>query len=131
MQVTLQEKSISGTILDEIELQIADERCTLAELIQMKVWEQARQYNERRAQESQGYSNPIENALNSASHQKRIENRRLADPEKEVYRAWEAFRQNQYFAFVDGRQVESLDQEILLNSQTEVSFMQLTPLVGG
>jgi hypothetical protein len=32
---------------------------------------------------------------------------------------------------VDDRQVESLDEEITLQPNTRVSFLRLTPLVGG
>jgi hypothetical protein len=42
-----------------------------------------------------------------------------------------AFAGNQIIVLVDDHQVESLDEEIVVRPDTRVSFLRLTPLVGG
>jgi hypothetical protein len=41
------------------------------------------------------------------------------------------FLKNGYFVLIDNIQAETLEQEILLTNKTTVSFVKLTPLVGG
>ena len=53
------------------------------------------------------------------------------DCEKLHVRALLGFEQNQYFILIDDTQAENLDQEIVLSSQSQVTFLRLTPLVGG
>lgn len=53
------------------------------------------------------------------------------DFEKLHARALLGFEQNQYFVLIDNTQAENLDQEIVLSSQSRVTFLRLTPLVGG
>ncbi|EDL56503.1 hypothetical protein PM8797T_00784, partial [Gimesia maris DSM 8797] len=46
-------------------------------------------------------------------------------------KAVEAFERNQILILVNERQAESLDEEIKITPQSEVSFLKLTLLVGG
>ena len=61
------------------------------------------------------------------------EPRSIPEPsgEAEVKRAMQAFRQRRILMLVDDRQVESLDSELELFADSEVSFLRLTPLIGG
>ena len=53
------------------------------------------------------------------------------DPEQACYEALADFQQNGFFVIVDGRQRESLEEELLLSPQSEIHFIRLMPLVGG
>ena len=53
------------------------------------------------------------------------------DEEKQIYVALEAFQKNGFFILIDDEQVETLEQKVLVNESTAVSFIKLTPLVGG
>lgn len=55
----------------------------------------------------------------------------MIDAEKQVYVALDAFTKNGYFLLIDTIQSESLEQEVFLKSTTSISFIKLTPLVGG
>ena len=55
----------------------------------------------------------------------------IVDSQKEVEKAEKAFQRDHYYVFVDDVQVNDLDDEIVLKSNTKVSFLRLTPLVGG
>jgi hypothetical protein len=56
---------------------------------------------------------------------------RIIDWERQAQVAVEAFEQQSFFVFVDGKQVEALDDEVALGVDSEVRFLRLTPLVGG
>jgi hypothetical protein len=56
---------------------------------------------------------------------------RTIDPEKAVERAKRAFRSGVYRIIVDGRQVSRLDEKLTLAQSSRVTFLRLTPLVGG
>lgn len=51
--------------------------------------------------------------------------------ERNIAHAITAFRNNGFILLVDDRQVNDLDEEVELNRQSVVTFLRLTPLVGG
>jgi hypothetical protein len=53
------------------------------------------------------------------------------DPALEAERAMDAFESGRVVMIVDGRQVHSLDDEVIVTPETKVKFLRLTPLVGG
>ena len=56
---------------------------------------------------------------------------RQLDPREQVRIALEAFERNGFFVLFDDRQLESLDEEVVLGADNDVAFIRLTPLVGG
>jgi hypothetical protein len=60
-----------------------------------------------------------------------MRNKRFVDPEKQVFVAWDAFQKNRFFVMIDNKQVADLDETILVDASTKVSFLRLMPLVGG
>ncbi len=57
--------------------------------------------------------------------------RPLVDVDKQIAIALQAFESNGFFIFIGDSQVEHLDDIITIRPQTRVSFIKLTPLVGG
>ncbi len=55
----------------------------------------------------------------------------MIDVDMQLARAIEGFAGNQIIMLVDDRQVESLDDEIVIQPDTRVTFLRVTPLVGG
>ena len=55
----------------------------------------------------------------------------IIDSQKEIEKAVKAFRIGQYYLFVDDVQVNDLDDEVVLKSNSKVAFLRLTPLRGG
>ena len=53
------------------------------------------------------------------------------DWEAQFALAVEGFATNAYFVIIDDRQAETLDETFVVGPQTKVSFIKLTPLVGG
>ena len=56
---------------------------------------------------------------------------RQVDWERQFEAALESFQRNGFVILVDQRQVEGLDEQIVVAPGTEVSFLKLVPLVGG
>jgi hypothetical protein len=61
----------------------------------------------------------------------RMRKGKTIDWQRHAEKAEEAFGRNGFFVLVDGRQVEELDEELALMADSEISFVRLTPLVGG
>jgi hypothetical protein len=61
----------------------------------------------------------------------RLRRPRALDAEEQVRAALEAFEANAFFLLFNDRQVESLDEELVLTERGVVHFVKLLPLVGG
>ncbi len=61
----------------------------------------------------------------------KIKKGRQLDWRKQFDVALEAFEANRILILVNERQAESLDEEIVVEPDTTVSFLRLVPLVGG
>lgn len=128
MELIIKEENFAGKILNEISVQVNKEILTVAELIRLRVEQEVTQHNKTIDQQGNAYLHEMESQLNQRNS---FTQGKLADPEKETFRAWEAFKNNQVFLLIDQKQAESLEQEFLVNEHTKVSFIQMTPLVGG
>ena len=129
MELILKDETAAGNVLNEISIQIENERITVKDLITSRVKKEVKNYNQKVPEYYQGLVQPTasEQTLNGYKTKKG----RQLDAEKQVYTALEAFQKNAYFILVDDRQCEELDEELLMSKETVVSFIKLTPLVGG
>ena len=100
---------------------------TLRHLIRLRVQQEVERQNLAQPQSFRGLVPPdeAERILNGARE------RRPLDWEKQFEKALAAFRGNTLVVLVDGRQITGLDQAIELTPRSEVTFLQLVPLVGG
>jgi hypothetical protein len=105
------------------------DRVSVRDLIRTRVREEVARANADRSQATSLLVAPVdaEKTLNGY----RLRADRLIDWERQAEVAVEAFEKQRFFVFVDGRQVEALDDEVALGADTEVRFLRLTPLVGG
>jgi hypothetical protein len=105
------------------------ERVSVRDLIRTRVREEVARANADRSQSLSLLVAPVdaERTLNGY----RLRNERLIDWERQAEVAVEAFEKQRFFVFVEGTQVEALDEKVALGADTEVRFLRLTPLVGG
>ncbi|MCI4670344.1 MAG: hypothetical protein MRZ79_19560 [Bacteroidia bacterium] len=129
MKINILDENFAGKILHEISLEINKDSYLLREIIDMRVREEVKRYNESLPKYFHGLVKPTdaEATLNGYS----IDGKRKIDAEKQVYVALNAFKRNAFFVLVDNKQVTDLDEEIDLLSERRISFVRLTPLVGG
>jgi hypothetical protein len=130
VQVWVRDETISGQSLYELSLEFLSERITVRELLRERVHQEVREFN--RQQDKlvfHGLVQPedTERTLNGS----KLKAHRLLDWEAQFALAVEGFATNAYFVIVDDRQAETLDEAFVVGPQTTVSFVKLTPLVGG
>jgi hypothetical protein len=102
---------------------------SVRELIRARIEQEVAAYNERQGEYFQGLVQPsaAEQTLNGY----RLPRPRRIDPAEQVQRAFDAFGRNGFLLLIDDRQVEQLDDVVILGGQTVVTFLKLVPLVGG
>lgn len=127
--VRMQDTTGAGKVTGEIDVQLRKKIVTVRELIEARVHAEVERYNNRLPEYFHGLVQPThaEKTINGY----RMKERKKVDPEKQAYVALDAFQKNGYFLLIDNLQPESLDQEITITSKTRISFLKLTPLVGG
>ena len=132
--LTIRDETASGKATGELTLDGLTETITVRELIRSRVYQEVQDHN-RRLDAGAPFNGLVtprdeERALNSPRAGKSAA-RRQVDWKKQFDVACDAFDRNGFFILVDDRQAESLDETITLKHDTRVSFVRLTPLVGG
>jgi hypothetical protein len=125
----IKDTTASGQVIDEATLSMRSNRVTIKDIIEARVLAEVERYNNTLPEYFKGLVQPTqaERTLNGY----RMKNRTKVDAEKQVYIALDAFQKNGYFILVDQFQADSLDQEVEVTAHTQISFLKLTPLVGG
>ena len=127
--LNIRDETLSGESLHEWALEVMTERMTVRELIRSRVYQEVQDHNLKEGQVFYGLVQPeeAEKSLNGW----KLKKPRQLDWKRQYDRAIEAFEANQVLILVNDRQVESLDEEFVVEPQTRVTFLRLTPLVGG
>jgi len=127
--LTIRDETLSGEPLHEWVLEVPSEKITVRELIRSRVYQEVQDYNLRSNPVFQGLVQPeeAEKTLNGW----KLKKPRQLDWKRQFDRAIEAFEKNQILILVNDRQVEALDEEVVIGPQTGVTFLRLTLLVGG
>lgn len=127
--ITIFDESLVGKLLHEIHIQVNEERTTVREIITARVSAEVEKYNADTTGFFTGLIQPsdAEVTLNGF----KLKKGRQLDIEKQVYVALDAFKKNGYFILIDNLQADELSQEVLVTPATRISFVKLTPLVGG
>lgn len=123
--LTIVEMALTGERSERL-FESVDERVPLREIIRWRVREQVAERRLKLARELPQPS-PTERALNGDHAPRAL----AIDWEKEYARALDAFAAHQFIVLVDDRQVDDLDTLIAPGDACEVTFLRLTPLVGG
>ena len=131
MSVTLQirDEKAGGGQSREWTLEVLSERMTVRELIRSRVYQEVQDYNVEQGQVFTGLVEPAdaEKTLNGW----KLKKPRQIDWKRQFELVCEAFERNQIVLLINDRQAESLDEEYNVEPHSEVTFLRLTPLVGG
>ena len=127
--LTVSDQTPTGKTTHSLTLEFPTEQTTVRELIRSRVYQEVQDYNRRQPETFNGLVRPsdAEQALNGV----RLKKGREIDWKTQFDKACEAFERNGFFILVDDKQAEGLDETIELRRGTQVSFVKLTPLVGG
>jgi hypothetical protein len=118
-----------GTRFEECNWEFERSRITLRELLRYRVACEVEVYNANRPEIFQGLVQPEESERILNGY--RLQRDRPLDAEQQYERAVRAFNANGFVVLAGGRQIETLDEEIDLETAGEVEFLKLSPLVGG
>src|SRR3712207_6612642 len=107
--LTVRDETTSGEVLHALELQLAEERLTVRDLIATRVRQEVAEHNAKRMLGGfRGLVQPAEEERKLNRGPKRI------DAEQQVAVALRAFERGSVLLLVDDRQVDELDQELVL-----------------
>lgn len=129
MNILIKDEQLSGSISNQFEIEIKKMSITTKELIEIRVKHEIQNYNNKLPEYFNGLVKPseAERTLNGF----KLKPKQIIDVEKQIYVALDAFQKNGFFIIVDNQQLEELSQIVNLNSKSTISFVKLTPLVGG
>jgi hypothetical protein len=127
--VTVRDESTSGKMLNEFVLDLLTEHITVRELIRSRVYQEVQDYNRRLPESVRGLVQP--NDSEETVDGFKLKKPREIEWKAQFDRALEAFESNRVLILVNDRQVESLDEKIVVSPNTSISFLKLTMLVGG
>jgi len=131
MIVTIRDETASGSVTNELSLDVLTERVTVRELIRSRVYQEVQDYNRQRSTgtDFHGLVTPTdsEKTLNGT----RPRNDREINWKLQFEKACDAFERNGFFILIGDKQAQELDEEIVLPHNMTVSFVKLMPLVGG
>jgi hypothetical protein len=132
--LTIRDETTSGEVYDERPLEFPTERITVRELIRERVYQEVQDFNRKQGERVfHGLVQPAgaERVPNGKHTEYRLKEHRQIEWKPQFERAIEAFGQNGFFILIDDKQADNLDQEFVVGRGTLVSFIRLTPLVGG
>lgn len=135
MQLTVRDESTDGRTVGQSVVEFLTEQVTVEELIRSRVYQEVQDYNRRQPERFQGLVRPTE--AEAELNGFKLKTPRSIDWKTQFDAAKRAFERNQVLILVDDRQMERLDETIDLRpgtaerAATSVTFLKLTPLVGG
>lgn len=129
ISVTIKDETSGGKPLNSVTIELPASLVTVQEIIEKRVIAEVNEYNKKRNENYYGLVQPdgAEIILNGF----RLQKFRTIDAKKQIEIAKQAFLSNGFFILIDNIQAASLDQTFVLHNQSEISFIKLTPLVGG
>ncbi|QDU11833.1 hypothetical protein [Gimesia aquarii] len=127
--LTIRDETMTGNITGELTLEFLTETITVRELIRSRVYQEVKDYNTTQPEHFHGLVRPTdtEETLNGFKQK----TRREIDWNQQYEKVIEAFERNQVLILINDHQAETLEEEITVSPQTEVTFLKLTLLVGG
>jgi len=141
MLLTIRDETTSGSLTNELTLDLLDETITVRELIRSRVYQEVDEHNRRARQaNAAAEETPYKGLVTPTAMERELNGPRAPAPgtvareidwRKQFDAACDAFGRNGFFILIDDRQAEALDETITLRAGQPVTFVKLTPLVGG
>jgi hypothetical protein len=126
--VVMRDETFAKKAVSELLVRLSSERMTAKELISARVRTEAALSVKEMLDNHRVLVEPTvaEKALNGE-----VRPRAGIDLEKQINKALAAFEDNAFFLLVDDRQVEDLEETVIVHPDAVVTFLRLTPLKGG
>ncbi len=131
MSVTLTvcDETTAGEKSAEFTVDFLTEEITARELIRSRVYQEVKDYNAAAPGLFRGLVRPQDAEKELGGF--RLREARKLDWRPQFDAAVEGFERGRILVLVDDRQVEHLDEHIVVGPETRATFLKLVPLVGG
>lgn len=129
MDILISDELLNGTVTKQFNLVVSEEIVTAKEIIEQRVLAEVDEYNKKLPEYFMGLVEPSDSEKTLNGY--KLKKKKIIDAEKQVYIALDAFQKNGYFILIDDKQINELNQKIELKQYSKISFIKLTPLVGG
>ncbi len=129
IELRVTDETFAGKILNELFLSMDTELVNVQEIIKARVYNEVDKYNRLLPEYYNGLVQPAEAEVTLNGY--KLKEKRKIDPEKQFYIACDAFLKNSFFMLIGNTQATTLEEEVLLTKNSTISFVKLTPLVGG
>jgi hypothetical protein len=129
VSLSMRDENFSGRVMHEVPVSFRSAEVTMKDIIEARVRSEVEEYNNKKPDYFRGLVEPAE--AEKTINGLRLRAKKTIDAEKQVYVALDAFQKNGFFVLVNNEQCSSLDQQFSLQADTRISFIKLTPLVGG
>lgn len=118
-----------GGLLNEFTIDFEQPQVTVSDIIKERVRYEIAAYHKKAQEHFRGLIQPTEaeKVLNGY----KLKKGRRIDLDAQTKTALEAFNRSAFLLLIDDKQVESLDEKIIIRPNMELVFLKLTPLVGG
>jgi hypothetical protein len=137
MLLTVRDETANGSVTNKLTLDVLTESITVRELIRSRVYQEVDDHN-RRVREANSEAAPFNGLVTPTAAERELNPPRTGnargrevDWKKQFTAACDGFARNGFFILIDDRQVEELDEVVTLRPESKISFVKLTPLVGG
>ena len=127
--VLVRDENALGSIYNEFQLSFNKVEVSARDIITERVYQEVTCYNEKAADYKYALVQPKAEEIQLNNLQAKP--KKLINAEQQVAVALVAFESNGFFLLVDDKQLEQLDEMVRIGENTIVSFIKLTPLVGG
>ncbi|GJM31943.1 MAG: hypothetical protein DHS20C18_09440 [Saprospiraceae bacterium] len=127
--ITIRDTTPTGQLEHELKLVFQTSVVTVEDLIRARVCQEVESYNEEKPNYFRSLVQPVE--AERLLNDPKLRKRKQIDVEQQYYLALDFFQKNGFFILVDDQQVTELSTEISLKENSQVTFIKLTPLVGG
>jgi len=127
--IMVKDETFGGETTNSFALKFLNAEVTAEDIIRERVQHEVDLYNRKTTSRFSGLVQPThaEQQLNGYH----IKKPRKIRADAQIEAALKAFTRNGFIVLIDDAQVESLSQKITLRDEMEISFLKLTPLVGG
>jgi hypothetical protein len=129
MLVTIKDDTLSGQTKHQLDLHIQEDSCTVKEIIRKRIFQEVENYNNKLPEYFNSLVQPTDAEYTLNGY--RLREKRKIDPEQQYYLALEAFMKNGFFMLINDQQIDDPEAKIELTDNMVISFIKLTPLVGG
>lgn len=129
VEIKVRDENMAGKVSSEFILEVQVQDISLRDMIKLRIYHEVAEHNQKTPDYFNGLVQPTdaEKTLNGF----KLREKRQIDAEKQYYLALDFFQKNGFFVLIDNQQYTDLDELIPLKQISTVSFIKLTPLVGG